>query len=131
MFNYIYNSSYNILKVKVQSLLTISGIRNHYKYLEENRDLPQNLKVLIDCRNVKMDVNPEELKDLCKQMENTLSHYEFLHEAIIVENPFETAIAQIFEMYYNTYKNFRFNVFSTEIGALNQLITETAHSGKQ
>lgn len=124
MFDYDYNSQYNILKAKANKVLTISGIRNHYKFLEENRNLPKVLKVLIDCRTTKMDVNPEEIKGLSNQLEITTTRFESLREAILVKKPFETAIAQIFEMNYNTFKNFEFNVFSTEKAALSQLFSD-------
>ena len=71
-----------------------------------------------------MKVSPEEIKELCKQVEYTISQFESLQEVILVQNPFETAIAQIFEMHYNTIKNFSFQVFSTEEAALNHLLSD-------
>ena len=122
MLKYSFNDELNILNVKVTDYVNVSDIINHYKYLFENNSFPEKLNVLIDSGNAVFEVKPDEIKKVLKPLLKSINKYDHLHEAILVNNPYKTAIASLFKKKYINFKNYKFNVFSTEEAALNWLL---------
>ena len=121
MINYSYNSESKILEAKATGIKKVDDIILHYKHLSETNSYPKILKVLIDSRQAKMDVHPDELKKIFYPLVRAIKTYDSLYEAFLVKNPYETAIATLFEKEYLNFKNFKFNIFSTKEAAIDWL----------
>jgi hypothetical protein len=116
-----YTFSNDILFAKSTGDNTISDIIGHYDRLARSDEYSENLKVLIDIREVNLNVNPEELSAVRQSLIQSVENLGVLYEAILVKEPYETAIATLFEREFNDIGNYTFKVFYTEHAALSWL----------
>lgn len=98
-------------------VLKIDDILSHYAKINDDGSLPRNLNVLIDCRDSQLDVKLDEIsltKDIVKKV---LLNFKSINEAIIVNKPYETVVATLFEDYNSELESYNFEIFSTENAA--------------
>ena len=91
-------------------------IISHYDQLIENTQLPRVLQVFIDCTNTKFAIRPEEVSNINKKVGEACKHYDRIDEVIVVDQPYSTAVARVFEGEMQ-YPNYSFNVFCTHEAA--------------
>jgi hypothetical protein len=120
MLNYRYDSSLETLYFTVRGILTIQNIIDHYRKLPALDKPPANLKVCIDCRGVNFQVSFNEIRSISNEVKNALGQYDNIAEAIMVDEPYQTAIASIFKS-NNKFDNYAFQIFSTESAAMQWL----------
>ena len=121
MKSYSLNENDQILILTAIGKQSLKDIIDHYLYLSKTNDLPKDLKCLIDCREAIFELDHNELNFTTKSVNLALQNYDRINEAILVEKPFETVIANLFEELNAPLENYTFQVFSTEEAALNWL----------
>jgi len=99
MINYIYHEENKFIEVKVSGKLCVQDVIKHYNKISKDNSLPNNLVSIIDCRNACFDIEEDELDDMVltyDSVKNALKRFYSIKEAIVVDKPFETAVATIF-----------------------------------
>jgi hypothetical protein len=117
MRNYTYNEESMILETRTKGILKIEDIIEHYKKIGKEESLSRNLKILIDCRGTKMDIKINEIGQTYDTVKEVLLKYNDIREAILVDKPYETVIAVLFDNYNADLESYSFKVFSTEDAA--------------
>ncbi len=117
MRTYTFNQNTKLLELKVSGTVTIEDLMNHYLVIEGDDVLPRDLKVLIDCRNTVFDMQVREIANSIEKLKNALRKYNSITEAIIVDQPFETAFSTFFSECSKSARSYIFQVFSTEEAA--------------
>ena len=121
MIEYLYDNKLEILKTNSKGILRIDDIVSHYYTIAKNNILTENLKILIDCRETKFDVEPDEIILINDAVKKALNKYAYIKEAILIEQPYETVLATIFEKGIKL-DHYNFKIFSTENAALSWLV---------
>jgi GTP-binding protein EngB required for normal cell division len=125
MINYTFHKEYNLLEVKVSGKLCIQDVIKHYNTLSNHNSLPNNLVSIIDCRNANFETDSQEIDDMnqiFESVKNALKKFDRIKEAIVVDKPFETAVATMFSEIAD--KKYSCSIFSTLEGALKSLNLE-------
>jgi hypothetical protein len=122
MIDYVYNSKSKILEVKVSGDINIEGIIGHYNHIAEDDALPDILSIQIDCRDIAFDVDIKSIEFTSEAVKKSLIRYKIIREAILVDKPFATAVAKIFQLFNSKIKNYSFEIFSTEDASRNWLL---------
>lgn len=119
---YMFNTDPAYLKVTLSEPIKIETIQDHYDYLSLSHYPQRDLKVLIDCSNVKFKVQRRELESVKAPFEKAIMKYNSIQEAIIVDEPYGTVIATLFEQYFPDHAKYNFKIFCTEESAKDWLI---------
>jgi len=119
---YSFNEEDGILELKTEGLMKVKDIISHYVHITSDDSLPEKMKVLIDSRGTRMDLRVEDIALTNEAVKQAMRKFRFLKEAIIVDKPYETVIATMFERFYSKMDNYLFRVFSTENAARNWLL---------
>ncbi len=114
MRTYYYNEQSNILETKANGSLLIKDIINHYIEISKSQYPTKHLKILIDCRNADFEITPIEISYTVNALKKALNNYESIQESILVNKPFETAVATLFKRYNSNTNNYFFKVFCSE-----------------
>ena len=110
-----------ILRVRYPGMLTKEEIIAHYDELRTNRSFHRNIRILIDCRDSTFMVKPKEVPELTTAAKKAASEYNFIKEAMMVNDPYETVIVVLFEKGMKI-PNYRFKIFYTMEVALDWLL---------
>jgi hypothetical protein len=122
MRKYSYNKELDILVLRVSEVIPINEIIDHYLELSKDVALPRKLRVLIDCRGTRLNVDTDEIDLTHDAVKEASNKYEYIKEAILIDKPFETVIANLFQHYNEDIENYKFSIFSTEEVALRWLV---------
>jgi len=123
MFNYTYNTKSNILEGKAQAIIKLEDVQEHYSLINQADNLPRRLHVLIDCRNTIFQISPEEIAQAATKLDEAIRNFEYIAEAILIEQPYETVIATLFRNNIENF-NYRMEIFYSKESALKWLQTE-------
>lgn len=121
MLYHTYNSELDILLTITANTLVVEEIIGHYEKLANYNSMPENLKVLIDCRDTKFKIKPHEMALTIDALRKAVKNYESVQEAIMVIDPYETAIASIFENFSSGIENYNFKIFYTDDAGISWL----------
>jgi len=119
---YSFNEDTQVLDLRTERVLKVDDIISHYVHISSDNSLPRKMRVLIDSRGTKMDLRIEDIALTNEAVKKALTKYTFLKEAIIVDKPYETVIATMFERFYAKMDSYAFRVFSTENAARSWLM---------
>lgn len=122
MIEYSYNDRDLILEVNVTGTLTIETIISHYERITNDVSLPRILRVLIDAKSAKFDIKMDDIKSTTDGVTKALQRYIYISEAILVDKPYATAVALLFNNNNGGLDSYDFQVFSTENAARKWLI---------
>ncbi len=114
---YSYNEKSNLLELHTMGVMQVGDIISHYVHIRKDPTLPKKLKVLIDARGAQLDLRIEDIALTNDAVKEALLNFDSLREAIIVDKPYETVIATMFERFYSKTESYIFRVFSTENAA--------------
>lgn len=120
--SYSFNEETSILVLNTKGVMTVEDIISHYVHISKDLLLPKKLRVLIDSRGTKLDLKVEDIARTNNAVKKALDKFTFLKEAIIVDKPYETVIATMFERYYSKMQSYSFKVFSTDHAARSWLM---------
>jgi hypothetical protein len=120
--SYSFDEEARVLNLRTEGIMKVDDIISHYVHITKDQSLPKKLKVLIDSRDTKMDLRFEDIALTNDAVIKALEKFSSLKEAIIVDKPYETAVATMYERFYLKMESYHFRVFSTEHAARNWLM---------
>jgi hypothetical protein len=114
MREYHFNRTLALLEMRITGHVSLNDIIEHYTMIADDESLPDDLRVLINCTEIQMDVKNKEIKKTMASLKKALKKHTYLKEAIVVSRPYATVIALLFGSMARKFKNYKFKVFSTE-----------------
>ena len=99
------------LSVKARGNIDFWELLELYKSIETNDKLPRKLKIIIDTLKTKFDFPVEYNEDISKAIKNVIKKYDFIKEAIVVDEPDETSVELMFDDKF-VFENFSFKIFN-------------------
>ncbi|MFA5298019.1 MAG: hypothetical protein WC389_07405 [Lutibacter sp.] len=87
---------------------------------KENNSFPRLLKIITDTNDANFNFDINDLEIIIAENEKSLEKYDYIIDAIIVDNPKNTAISMLYQKLGENGK-YKFEVFSTKKAALNWL----------
>jgi len=115
-----FNTSTNILETTFKGNVTLIEIVNYIRATKNNIQYPRVLKILTDARNSLFNFSIEDLNIIMEENYKSLENYDFIIDAIVVDNPKNTVLSMLYLELVKTNK-YKFEVFSTKSAALNWL----------
>jgi len=115
-----FDSRNNILRTVTTGVIGVEDMLKHYNTIIDNDSLPRNLIVLINCGGTRCTTTTEEIEIFYRKIKIALQKYEQIREAILVDQPYETAFVTLFERLINVEK-YEFKIFYTENAAMKWL----------
>ncbi len=106
-----------ILRVRYPGMLTKEDVIAHYNEIRSNTGFQRDLRILIDCRDSTFTIKPGEVNELYAVAAQAVVKYDFVKEAVMVSDPYETVIVTLFQQ-ANKIPNYMFQVFNTEQAAV-------------
>jgi len=110
-----------IMEIQQTGIVNLDTIRLHYQEIMTVKMLPNHLKILIDCSKAQFDMDISEIVKIAGYLKHAMTVCAQLSEAIVVNQPYETAVTTL---YYDTHSglpNYQFQVFSTREAAIEWL----------
>ncbi len=117
MIQFNYDKQANILISLAKDEVGLAQIKEHYLYIRDNARLPRRLNVMIDGRLSRFKIDINDLEQMRAFVKDCISGYANVREAFVVDKPYETTIALLFEEAVQL-PNYHFRIFSTEEAAL-------------
>jgi cellulose synthase/poly-beta-1,6-N-acetylglucosamine synthase-like glycosyltransferase len=115
-----YNSDLEFLDSKFEGDIIKKEIVDYIDATRLNKTYPRKLKILTDSTNANMVFAKNDLKAVVEANLKSLEQYNYIIDAIITDNPKETAFSILYKELSATNK-YRFNVFSTREAAIEWL----------
>lgn len=112
------------LFVKSKALVSLEDMLNGISYLENDKNLPRDLRILEDASQVEVSFNISDLTLIAEKMKEAAQAYNSIKHAVIHDSPKNTAFAYIVENKQDA-SNYFLSVFSTEKAALEWLNSYT------
>lgn len=112
-----YNQQTEILETEFTKDVALEEIVNYIISIKENKIYHRFLKIKINATNSNFNFSVNDLKTIVIENDNLLEKYDFISDAIIVDNPRTTAISMLFQKLAEKNDKFRFNIFSSDEGA--------------
>ena len=106
-----------ILFTKFEDQITLLEIVEYIRATKNNKEYPRILKILTDATNSNMNLEFEDLEVIVSENYKSIEKYDCIIDAIVLENPKETALSFLYKELVKTGK-YKFEVFSTQEAAL-------------
>lgn len=100
--------------------ISIEAMERGLAYINNDQELPRNLRILEDSRNVTITFTKKDMKPLLTAINKTATKYEVIRHAVILDSPVNTVFALIFRS-KQLASNYLLEVFSTTGAALKWL----------
>ena len=107
-----YEAETSTLKAKYFGNLTLDELREHLNHLSESDKYDRRLYILTDAFEAKVDFPVDSIGSVMKMTAMALQRYASVREAILIDNPLETAYATHYQS-MNEISNYAVSVFST------------------
>ena len=120
MVVYKFNHKKGFLETKFVGEVTLTEIINYILDLKVNKEYPRILKIKTDATNAIFKFSTNDIKRITQETDNLLEYYDFIIDAMIASIPKTTAFSMLYKELEKSDK-YKFNVFSTEDGALQWL----------
>ncbi len=114
----------NILRTITGGIIGVEDMLKHYNTINENDLFPRRLNVLINCTGTSCTTKPDEIEIFYNKVKEAVKKYEWIREAILVDQPYETAFVILFEKLMQIEK-YEFKVFHTENVAIKWLLDDS------
>lgn len=115
-----FNSELGFLDSKFEGDVIKKEIVDYIDATRLNKSYPRKLKILTDSTNANMVLAKNDLKAVVEANLKSLEQYDYIIDAIITENPKETAFSFLYKELSAT-KKYKFEVFSTREAAIEWL----------
>ncbi|MFN8209424.1 MAG: STAS/SEC14 domain-containing protein [Bacteroidales bacterium] len=89
--------------------------------VKDRKNLPSEIKILMDARRATFGSRPEDLKSILRKIKEHYKKFDSIKFAIILQNPYETAIGIIMQEMLREIPSVVLRVFSTEQAAVKWL----------
>lgn len=122
MINYEFDSQQEILHVEFTGEITVEELNDYIISIRENKELPDNLKILSDASKGKFakKIGRRELLTFLEENKKSLLHRDTISDAFVLSSSFEMALGMLYRA-YNDIENYQFNVFSSKEAAFKWL----------
>lgn len=115
-----FNPLTNTLESKFEGNIILSEIVNYITATKENNYYPRKLKILTDSSKAIFNFSIEDLDIIVKENYKSLEKYDFIIDAIIIDDPNNTVLSMLYLELAKTNK-YKFEIFATKSAALNWL----------
>ncbi|MDQ1769290.1 hypothetical protein GQR60_00470 [Labilibaculum sp. A4] len=116
-----------IFYVDFSDTVTVEDIKNYLFEFERLDNLPKNIYLLYDLREVDMNLEIDDISFISKLAEKGTSSYKTIRTAFLVDTPKITAYSILFNLDTSSEKVL-INVFSTEEAALKWLKQQVSYN---
>jgi hypothetical protein len=120
MVKEIFNSKTGILETEFKGDVTLLDVVNYIIRTKENKIYPRTLKIFTDSSQAIFNFSIEDLNTIMEENLKSLMNYDFIIDAIIVDNPKNTVLTMLYAELSKT-KKYKFKIFSTKEAALHWL----------
>lgn len=121
MVYYDFDHQKQIMISRFEGDILLKEIIDYIDAARFNKEYPRKLKILTDSRRSNMLLTPEDLPKIVEANLKSLEVYEYIVDAIVLENPNDTAISYLYGEISRT-GNYFFKLFSTYDSALTWLL---------
>ena len=111
-----FNHQTGILETKFSGEIYLKEIIDYIISTKENDSYPRILKIKTDASTANFKFSIDDLEKIITENNKSLVMYNFIIDAIIVNNPQTTAISLLYQELEKNIK-YKFNVFSTDEAA--------------
>jgi hypothetical protein len=116
MVEHVFDKDENILHMKVSGDKEFSYYLNGIKRLYANPQLPKNLAILQDARELRIQLNHKNIHHVHERLNSVSSRFTKIRHALVIEDPMHTALAFLLKELLKD-QHYAFNVFSTKEAA--------------
>lgn len=120
MVNVEFNYKSGILETTFKGEIYLKEIIDYIISTKENKSYPRILKIITDSRNANFNFTINDLEAIISENNKSLEKYDFIIDAIIVDNPKETAISMLYQEIGKNVK-YKFDVFNSKEAAIKWL----------
>ena len=106
-----YDESNKIMKSTFEGDIYLKEITDYIDATRLNTKNPRKLKILTDSRNSNLHIHPEDLQTIVEANNRSLEVYEYIADAIVLDNPHDTAISYLYGE-LSKKNNYYFKLFS-------------------
>lgn len=117
----ISSMSADFLEIKISGIVDINDILSQYATKSNDEPTTGRLKVLIDCRKTKLIISLKEMDNYHSYAKKVIDRFHYFKAAIVVDKPYETAIAMLLSKPLSNLKNHFIGIFCTERAATDWL----------
>lgn len=100
------------LESKFDGDIYLTEIVNYIIATKENSTYPRTLKIITDATKASFNFSIDDLEIILDENYKSLEKYNYIIDAIIIDNPKNTAISMLYQELAKTNK-YKFGVFST------------------
>ena len=115
-----FNHKTGILESKFIGEVYLKEIIDYIISTKENTSYPRLLKIITDASNANFNFEINDLEKIITENEKSLEKYDNIIDAIIVDNPKNTAISMLYKELEKNDK-YKFEIFITKKAALSWL----------
>ena len=115
-----FNHKTGILESKFCGEVYLKEILDYIISTKENSSFPRLLKIITNACNANFSFEVDDLEKIIAENEKSLEKYDYIFDAIIVDNPKNTVLSMLYRELEKNHK-YKFYIFSTKEAALNWL----------
>ncbi|MFD1293807.1 hypothetical protein ACFQ5N_08170 [Lutibacter holmesii] len=111
-----FNKQTKILETEFTVDVSLNEIINYIIATKKNKTYPRLLKIKTNATTANFTFSIDDLEKIVIENRKSLEKYDFIIDAIIVEDPKTTVISMLYKELEKN-KKYKFNIFSTEKAA--------------
>ncbi len=115
-----FNRQIDILEFRLVGNINLIEMLECINFRNENTTYPRSLKMLIDATNANFTFSVDDLTIIASENINAVGKYTYVFDAIILNNPKNTAFSMLFKEFSKT-NNYKFSFFASKGAALKWL----------
>lgn len=120
MISPTFDKNSGLLKLDYKGVISLEEIYKMADYIENNDELPRNLKILQDGYEAEFRFEPFKLKKIMRRMEEIAKKYDSIRAASLNSKPLVVAYGKLFSSFIRL-KKLSYEIFYTEEAALEWL----------
>jgi len=115
-----FNQKIGFFEFRLVGNISLIEILECVNFRNENTTYPRSLKMLIDATNANFTFSVDDLTIIANENFKSLEKYDYIFDAIILDNPKNTALSILYKQLVNAI-NYEFVYFSTKKCAIKWL----------
>ena len=121
MVNIRFDEETAILKMTYSVSVDPHDVETFIEYMEENKELPADLKILHHAGTVGSSLKMKDLMRFSKEMKRGTGRFDSVRAAVYTTNPLALTLSKMYER-LNMDKNTKFKTFNSERAAVAWLV---------
>lgn len=113
-----------IYEIQQNGKIKLDTIRLHYQEIMAIETVSHHFKILIDCSAALFDMDINDIERITAYVKHALSRCQKISEAIVVNQPYETAVTTLYLSAHADIPHYNFQVFSTKEAAVDWLLRD-------